>query len=313
MTDLSIIIVNYNSSELLEQCLESIYKHTKGIDFEVFVVDNASKDNSVEMVRTKFPQVKLITNDKNLLLTAARNLALKQAKGKYIHNIAPDILFIENAEKKMIEFMEKNTDVGVLGPQVLNTDGSIQESGARFMDRIFGLWCFLMLDGIFGLNNPIRKRWHYYPWDRKTLKEVCVVTGCCLFFRRELIDKIGYWDENIKIYAEEDDWCQRVKKAGYKVIYYPEAKFIHHHAKGGTQSLKRNVVDIIYFNDLLYYYKKYYGIPTYLVFKIISSITIPILFFVRKLKIVNFIKQMKKILKVFVEEIIFQRKKVLSK
>jgi len=284
MIDLSIIIVNYNSSDLLEQCLGSIYKHTKDIEFEVFVVDNASTDNSVEMVKTKFPQVKLIINNKNLLLTPARNLALKQVQGKYIHNIAPDILYIENAEKKMIEFMEKNPDVGVLGPQVLNTDGSIQGSGAKFMGKTYALWCFLMLDGIFGLNNPVRKRWHYYPWDRKTLKEVCVVTGCCLFFRRELIDKIGYWDEKIKIYAEEDDWCQRVKKIGYKVVYYPEAKFIHHHAKGGTHALGKNKADKIYYRDMLTYFKKYHGVFFYIIYKFILSITIPILFTFRRIK-----------------------------
>jgi GT2 family glycosyltransferase len=284
MIDLSIIIVNYNSSDLLEQCLDSIYKHIKDIEFEVFVVDNASTDNSVEMVRTKFPAVKLIISKKNLYLTGGRNLALKKAQGKYVHNIAPDILYINNAPKKMIEFMEKHPEVGVLGPQVLNSDGSIQESGAKFMNILDGLWNFLMLDGVFGLNNPIRKRWHYYPWDRNTLKEVDVVTGCCLMFRRELLEKIGYWDENLLIYAEEDDWCKRVKSLGYKVVYYPEAKVIHHHAKGGTQALGRNISEKIYFNDLLYYYKKYYGSFIYIIFRMILSITLPLLFFFRRIK-----------------------------
>ncbi len=282
MLDLSIIIVTYNSRELLKKSLESIYKHISGISFEVIVVDNASTDNTVEMIKTCFPKVKLITSDKNLGLFAGRNLAFKEAKGKYIINSAPDIILVENI-KKMIDFMENNPEIGVMGPQLLNPDGTIQESGARFMDLLDGIWNVLMLNA-FGLNNPVRLRHHYYPWNRTTSKEVDVVSGSFYIFRRELLEKIGYCDENFFVYCDEEDWCKRVKKIGYKVIYLPEPKVIHYHGKGGTHALGRNKADKIYFNDLLYYYKKYYGYFVYVVFKMILSITLPLLFSFRKIK-----------------------------
>ena len=166
MIDLSIVTVTYNSKEILKKSLESIFEHINGIIFEVIVVDNGSTDNTYEMVKNLFPEVIIIRSNKNLGLFAGRNLGLKVAKGKYIINSAPDIILIENI-KGMLEFMENNPEVGMIGPQLLNPDGTIQESGARFLNIIDGFWIFLMLNA-FGLNNPERLRHHYYPWDRTT-------------------------------------------------------------------------------------------------------------------------------------------------
>ncbi|MCS7150857.1 MAG: glycosyltransferase family 2 protein [Endomicrobia bacterium] len=282
--DVSIIIVNYNSKELLKESISSLLKYTRNVKYEIIVVDNNSTDGSAEMIEENFPQVILIKSEKNLGLFAGRNLALKHVKGRYILNSAPDILLIENSIYEMVKFMDEHPEIGMMGPQLLNSDGTIQESGARFIDLLDGLWNFLMLNGLVGLNNPVRLRHHYYPWDRTTDKECDVVSGSFYIFPKSVLEKIGYYDENFFVYCDEEDWAQRIKRLGYKVYYWTGTKVIHYHAKGGTHALGRDKADLVYFNDLLYYYKKYYGIIAYLMFKFISWFTLPMLFLFRKFK-----------------------------
>lgn len=239
--DLSVIIVNYNVRQFLENALTSIYRAMEGIDGEVFVVDNASDDGSVEMVRTKFPSVKLIESPKNLGFAKANNTALKQAKGRFLLLINPDTVVQEDTFTVMMRFFDENPDVGLAGCKILNPDGSFQLPCRRSFPtpwvaftKIFGLAGMFPKSRLFGKYNLT------YLSEDETY-EVDAVSGSFMFLRREVYEKIGGLDETFFMYGEDLDWCYRVSQSGYKVYYVHSTKIIHF--KG--ESTKRSNIDEI--------------------------------------------------------------------
>ncbi len=239
--DLSVIIVNYNVRQFLENALTSIYRAMEGIEGEVFVVDNASDDGSVEMVRTKFPAVRLIESPKNLGFAKANNTALKQAKGRYLVLINPDTIVQEDTFSVMMRFFEENPDVGLAGCKILNPDGSFQLPCRRSFPtpwvaftKIFGLAGMFPKSRLFGKYNLT------YLSEDETY-EVDAVSGSFMVLRREVYEKIGGLDETFFMYGEDLDWCYRVSQAGYKVYYVHSTKIIHF--KG--ESTKRSSIDEI--------------------------------------------------------------------
>src|SRR3989344_8797060 len=202
--DLSVIIVNWNTKKLLEDCLKSIYKFTKEISFEVIVVDNGSKDGSQALVKEKFPQVKLILNKSNLGFTKANNQGIEVAKGKYILLLNSDTYLIENSLKKIITRAQKFKNLGALGSQLLNEDKSIQQSVGFFpnLPQVF-LWMTFIDDLVGG---QYLKPYHvdhdaFYKKDR----EVDWGTAAAVLVPRTVIKKVGKLDENIFMYGEETE------------------------------------------------------------------------------------------------------------
>jgi len=200
MLDLSIIIVNFNKSKLLKDCLDSIYKNSKSIKFEIFVVDNGSKDNSVSMIKENFPQIKLIENSSNLGFAKANNQAIKLSQGKYILLLNNDTKILNNALKQMVEFMTAHPNTGGLGPKLLNPDLTSQREGSLLSKRF---------------------------WNSKTPIETNFLTGAALMIRRGVFEKVGLLDENFFFYNEDIDICRRIKKAGWKLYFLPSAQIIH--------------------------------------------------------------------------------------
>jgi len=280
--DLTISIVNYNQSNLLEQCLSSIFKETSGITFEVFVVDNASTDDSVKMVKTKFPQVNLIVNDKNLFFAKAHNKALRLAKSRYVCILNNDTIILDNAFAKIIKFMDENTDCGACGPQLLNPDRTIQHSCDRFPSFTYGIFEALLINAIFP-NNSVKKYKTYNNWNHNTIKKVDFVGGACIVVRKEVCDSVGLLDENFALFWEETDWCLRMKKSGWNIYYFPEAKIIHYWGKG-MQKLGKRKTEKIYHNSMMYYYKKNYSYLAYLIIKLCILVSVPVVSIVRFIK-----------------------------
>jgi GT2 family glycosyltransferase len=200
--DVSIIIVNWNTKKLLHDCLASIYKFTRDIDFEVIVVDNGSSDKSSDMVKKDFPQVKLVINKDNLGFTKANNKGIKIAKGKYILLLNSDTYLVENSLKKLITIANQKEKVGAIGPLLLNEDKSVQQSVGFFPHLPQVLWWMSFLDDLpFGY---LLKPYHVnHDLFYKKPEDVDWVTGAAILVPRKVIDKVGLLDEQIFMYGEE--------------------------------------------------------------------------------------------------------------
>ncbi len=223
---LSIVIVNYNVKAFLQQALESILKATKSIETEIFVVDNHSVDGSIEMLHSQFPQIQLISNQKNLGFAKANNQAIKQAKGEYVWLLNPDTLVQEDTPQKLIEVMEADKAIGLLGCKILNDDGSLQLACRRSFPTPW-----VAFTKLTGLANIFPKskwfgRYNLTHLDPDEAYEVEAISGSCMFIRREALDDVGTLDETYFMYGEDLDWCFRFGQAGWKVYYTPVTSII---------------------------------------------------------------------------------------
>lgn len=234
---LDVIIVSYNVAHLLDDCLSSLLSQ-KGVDMAITVVDNSSSDGTVAMVRKKFPQVNLVASRENLGFSAANNLALKNSRSKYALLLNPDTKALPGAIKKMLDYMETNGEVGALGPKLLNPDGSLQYSARTFPSLTTQFLESTYLFRIFPQSRFFGQYFMTY-WDHGQTREVDWVSGAALMVRREAIEKTGLLDEGFFMYSEEVDWCYRIKRAGYRVIYFPQAEIIHYDARSSEDEARR--------------------------------------------------------------------------
>ena len=206
--EVSIIIVNWNTVDLLRQCLRSVYLETNTISFEVIVIDNASADESVEMVRNEFCEAKLIANTKNLGFAAANNQGIAISEGRYVLLLNSDTVVLDQAIQKAIAFADDHPDTAVVGCRILNPDRTLQNSCFMFPSILnwflFSTYLYRLFprDRFFGRE---QMTW----WLRDDSREVEVVTGCFMLVRREAIDDVGMMDDGFFMYAEETDWCYR--------------------------------------------------------------------------------------------------------
>lgn len=264
---LTIIIVNYNVKELLDQAIVSIKKACKHIDHELIVVDNASSDGSVELVQKKFPEVKLIINKENKGFASANNQAIKQAAGEFILLINPDTIVQEDTFTVILNFFETHPECGMLGCKILNPDGSLQLPCRRSFPtpwiaftKIIGFSKLFPKSRLFGKYNLT-----YLNPDQTY--EVEAISGSFMFFRRKVVEDVGYLDESFFMYGEDLDWCFRIREAGWKIYYLPETKIIHF--KG--ESSKKSEVDLtIQFYRAMklfvekHYHNRYLHVPQWL-------------------------------------------------
>ena len=252
--DLSVIIVNWNTKKLLEDCLKSIFKFTENVTFEVIVVDNGSKDGSQAVVKKKFPQVKLIPNSNNLGFAKANNQGIKIAKGEYVLLLNSDTYLIENSFKKLVEKTNEFDELGALGPLLLNEDRSIQQSVGFFPHLPQVFWWMTFIDDLPG--GTALKPYHVdHDSFYKSKHEVDWVTGAAFLIPKKVIVTVGMLDEKIFMYGEDFEWCFRIKKAGFKVYFSPIAKIVH--IGGGSVSKIRTIAFVGEFRGLMYFYKKY--------------------------------------------------------
>jgi GT2 family glycosyltransferase len=239
---LSIIIVNYNVSYFLEQALLSVQNASVGIDVEIFVVDNNSVDGSVEMVRKRFPFVKLIANKENVGFSKANNQAIRLSNAEYILLLNPDTVLEEDSLLKCCQFMDSNPKAGGLGVKMLDGKGHFLPESKRGLPtpgvaffKVFGFSKLFPKSKIFG-------RYHLGFLDEDKTNEVEVLAGAFMLLRKSVLDKIGLLDEDYFMYGEDIDLSYRIIKAGYKNYYFPDAKIIHY--KG--ESTKRTSVNYVF-------------------------------------------------------------------
>jgi GT2 family glycosyltransferase len=218
---LSIVVVNRNTRELLDGCLGSIVSLVADIPMEVFVVDNGSSDGSQRMVRERYPAVRLLELGSNFGFAAANNRALVLSAGKYCLLLNSDTVVTSGAVEAVVTYLEKNGEVGIAGLQLLNADGSRQNSIANFPSLLTELFNKSLLRRLSPGRYPGKERSYPGPIDVES------VIGACLFVRRKTMEQVGMLDEEYFFYLEETDWCLRVRKAGWRVIHYPGASIYH--------------------------------------------------------------------------------------
>ena len=261
--DLSIIILNYKSSKLIKYQLKKLANYNFQFDTEIIVIDNNSQDDIQEIVK-EFPNVKFIQTGKNIGLCAANNLAVKQCGGKYIMILNPDIRIEQSTIEKLCETLKLNNDIGIIGPRLINADGSTQETSFNFPDIYYPL-----LRRTFLGETKIGRKWLYKfllrDKDRTKNFEVDWLQGACFMIKKEVFDKINGYDEKIFMYLDDMDICRRVWGAGYSVYYMGEVSAIHLHQKMSADknifiSIFTNKLSRIHIKSWLYYTKKYWGI-----------------------------------------------------
>lgn len=260
MIDLFISIINTNNREMLKKCISKIYENTKNITFLVAVLDNNSKDGSVEMVRKNFPEVWLSERKDLGAFPENHNINLKKGyrKARNYLLLNDDIFIKDRAFDILVEFMNKHPEVWVCGPRVYTPEGGNQNSGSKNIDP----WhAFLMILGKLDLD---KMNSNLNP-DKTT--EVMVIGGGCFFIRDKALDEIGFLDESIMVYKEEHDYCRRIKKAGGKVFYVAESKVTHFHAT--TLKKMPEIVEYRSYLSSVHFFKKYY--PAYWCFLLVGT------------------------------------------
>jgi GT2 family glycosyltransferase len=267
--DLSVIIVNWNTSELLRNCLASVYEQTVDLDYEVIVVDNASTDSSLKMLKSDFPQVVLIENEENRGFAAANNQAIAVTKGRYILLLNSDTVILDRAIERTISFANENPKAGAIGCKVLNPDGTIQHSCFMFPSILNMLLSSTYLYKIFP-KNKLFGREQMTWWDRNDVREVDVIKGCFMLVRREAIEQVGILDEHFFVYGEETDWCYRLKKEGWKVMFTPIGQVIHF----GGQSTQQSKVEMILQlrGSILLFIKKHKGFLSQVITRLLTAL-----------------------------------------
>lgn len=257
--DISVVIVSYNVRQLLLACLRSVDVGLRagGLSAEIIVVDNASTDGSPEAVATAFPQVRLIVNRRNSGFAAGNNVGIAASSGRYVLLLNPDTEVISDAISTMFSFLEANPRIGVVGPRLLNSDGSLQSSRRRFPTLATALIESTVLQRYVPAGLGVLRRYYCLDQDDDSEQDVDWLVGAALMVRREAIDAVGPMDERFFLYSEELDWCRRIVEGGWRVVYMPSASVTHHYGQSSGQDLP---LRHIYFQDSkCHYFAKYYG------------------------------------------------------
>ncbi|MGQ9492188.1 MAG: glycosyltransferase family 2 protein [Anaerolineae bacterium] len=260
--DLSIVIVNYNTRDLLRTCLRSVYASQGNFHYEVIVVDNCSSDSSVAMVRQEFPQVNLIASEINGGYAYANNLGLRQATGRYVLLLNPDTVLPPTALCDMLTFMEEHPDAGVAGPKLVLADGSLDLACRR---------SFPTLDVAFYRLVGLSKRYPHSPrfnrynlgyLDPDQMAEVDSVVGAFMMMRREALQQAGFLDERFFAYAEDIDLCYRIKvNHGWKVYYNPKVVVTHY--KGQSTRQRYIAMNIEFYRAMWLFHQKHFAPRTF--------------------------------------------------
>lgn len=258
---LTIIIVNFEIKEFLRTCLITVQEACEGLDTQIVVVDNASRDGSAQMVREEFPWAKCIVLDKNIGFAAANNKAIGKARSPYILLLNPDTEVQPDTCKTMLSFMEKHPGVGAATCRVNLSDGSIDPSCHRGFPTPWAAFCYFSgLERLFP-KSTLFGQYHLTCLPLDTIHEIDSPSGAFYLVRRAVFEQVGLFDEQFFLYAEELDLSMRIKQAGYKVMYVPITTIVHHKGKSGRASddpHRRALANEAFFQTMLQFYDKHY-------------------------------------------------------
>ena len=258
---ISVIVISFNGIEFIGDCLGSITAGLSGVGSEIIVIDNGSSDGTCELIERKYPEIVLIKNTGNLGFAPAVNQGLKNSSGEYILLLNQDIKIVGDAIIQLVEQLKKDDRIGVIGPKFIGFDGVLQKSGRAFPRYRDLLYEFTGLSYLFP-KSPIFGHWKMGWFDHLTEKEIDQPMGAAMMFRKGLIDEIGLFDEQFRIFFNDVDFCRRAKDKGYINLYYPDA-VIEHFLGGSTRKAKPKMIFESH-REMYLYFKKYgrpWGLP----------------------------------------------------
>lgn len=256
-TPLAVVIISFNTQNITLDCLRTLFdelESTPEVEAEVWVVDNASRDGSVQAIERDFPAVNIIANAENRGFGTANNQAMQQARGEYFLLLNSDAFVHQGAIETLIAELEAHPEAAIAGPRLLNSDGSLQASCWRFPSPR-QVWLENL--GLTGLFSHESRFGDYYKWAHDARREVDFVSGACFLVRRAAWEQSGGFDENFALYAEETDWQKRLHNAGWKIVFTPNALVTHlgGASGGGNPATKRR-----FFEGLDRYTRKHHGV-----------------------------------------------------
>ena len=263
MPDYSFIIVSWNARAYLRQCLDSIKTESKGLEVEVIVVDNASSDGSPEMVQAEYPWVVLIRNDSNVGFARANNQGIAVSSAKYLCLVNSDVVIHPGCLIEMKDFLDTNPQIGLAGPKVLNSDGTLQSTCRETPTLRSVLFRALALDTLFPRSSTFGA--HYMTnWEHDDVRVVGILSGCCWFARRLAVEEVGGLNEAFFMYGEDMEWCLRFSRRGWPVVFNPVATITHY---GGASSSRQPTRFFIEMQRAdLQYWRMHHGLPTFITY-----------------------------------------------
>ena len=258
MTELSIAIVSFNTCEITLRTIEAVQADTVGMAAEIIVVDNGSVDGSSGTIQRRFPAVRVIANPDNRFYAAANNQAIAVARGSYVLILNSDAEPVVGTLPAMVAFMNQHPDVGVLSPAMRFPDGRLQRNCARRSTLAQLVLDHTLVGLIFRGRRQVALEHHWYSdWDRSSEKDVDVVPGSCMMVSRHALAKAAGFDDRFRLYFAEDDWCARVRAAGFRVVYAPLGTIVH--PEGASTVGVRRLARRLYFKDMTQYAVKHLG------------------------------------------------------
>lgn len=258
--DISIIIVNYKTEKLTSDCLASIYaSDLTGLSYEVFVVDNASGDGSIEAIEARYPKASVIKNHENGGFAKANNIAIRRSKGDYILLLNSDTVVEKDTLKESVRRMQAEPEIGALGCKVILPSGKLDPACKRsFPTPINGIYHTLKLDSFFP-RNKVLGAYDLTYLDEDESHYVDCVMGAYMMVSRTVIETVGLLDEDYFMYGEDIDWCYRIKDAGFKILYFPVVKITHYKKASGIGKSNPKVIAAFYDAMGIFYQKHYQG------------------------------------------------------
>jgi len=255
--ELSIVIVSYNTVDVLRDCLNSVTSNVKNIQYEIWVVDNQSQDGSSEMVESEFPDVKLIRNSINGGFSQANNLAIRECKeSKYVLILNPDTIVPKATLEECVGFMNKNIDIGCLGCKVVKANGTLDKACKRGFPSPWNSLCYLLkFDRLF----PNSRKFGGYNATfihEDDEGEIDCLVGAFMMLRKETLEEVGLLDESFFMYGEDIDWCYRIQAAGWKNYYYPKVSIVHYKGESSKKQSTRMIDE--FHKSMIIFYNKHY-------------------------------------------------------
>lgn len=282
--DVSVIIVSYNTEYLLHDAMDALRRASAGLTVQIVIVDNASKDSSVELIRREFPDCQLIINQANRGFGRANNQALEHVRGRYILLLNTDAIVSADTIQKTVRYMDDHPSCGILGVKLIGRDGDLQPS-ARYFPTPWNL--FLHRTGLGRFFKSVRAV-DDLDWDHASVRRCDWVPGCYYLVRKTVIDQIGLFDPRYFLYCEEVDHCMAAKKAGWEVVFYPDTTVVHiggESAKSDSEitAIGRQISALQIESELLFF-RKNYGFLSMLAGVVLSSVTDAVVVFKRLVK-----------------------------
>ena len=265
MIDLSVVITTYNSSQFIDECLQALIKELSDLNSEIIIVDNNSTDETLEIIRNFMKSesvqnvdIRLVTNDSNTGYAPANNKGVNLSSGEKILLLHPDVFIRKNSINKMIDYLNSESDVGMIAPQIQFPGGKIQASCRRFPNY----WS--VINESLGLTRLFSKSRFFNSWkmgdfDHKSFREVDQPMGACVMVKRETIEKTGNMDEQFLMFFNDVDWCKRIKDAGWKIVFNPDA--VVEHVLGGSVKQVRSSMILQSHIGFYRYFEKHFRTP----------------------------------------------------